>query len=156
MRRFRRWLFNGLAALSLAVFALMIALCVRSYWREDIVRIIARSSGDWFITSDACVLGVSRNGFYSYVWTGWRSGPAFWTSGGLYGPGFGEWRRGRFRVWWNTSPVPEGFGVEVPHWFVAALAAVLPVIWLGPAVEEPAPSAGRSLLQMWLRPSRNS
>jgi hypothetical protein len=38
MKRFRRWLFNGVAALSLLVFAATSVLYVRSYWRGDNLR----------------------------------------------------------------------------------------------------------------------
>ena len=47
MKRFRRWLFNGLAAVSLIVFLATVALWVHSIWAIDAVYFCGRPNPGW-------------------------------------------------------------------------------------------------------------
>jgi len=124
-------IFNRLSAVSLALFIAVVILLMRSFYVQDALMRL-RGTTQLMFTSDSENLG------FHVLDSGW-GGPAGWTwgtskpDGGRY-PSLGFWRalgfghldeirhpRGmpalRMRDWW------------LPHWFVAALAAVLPVGW---------------------------
>jgi hypothetical protein len=49
MKRLRRWLFNGLALLSLLLCVVTIGLWMRSYWRQDAMPFLAKPSSTCFL-----------------------------------------------------------------------------------------------------------
>jgi hypothetical protein len=132
MNRFRRWLFNGCSAFSLALFIATVALYSWSL--------------DWFhATSFAQHSTVIRSELYAIGWNPgylqiWRIGPIPLRGvgpnydAGMFGWDHGIHYPGIHVVWWSAA---DRYSVRhlwlllsVSFWWIAMAASVLPISWM--------------------------
>lgn len=145
MNRFRRWLFNGLAAMSLALSLAIIAVWIRSEFCYDCYfRIIEGPStgfhADGFnhavITDDGRVVFLRDRVTFDTPKQGpfvrpWRHVPA----DGYVGQGpHGDFDNVRwFWFWqgpWGSHPADTRTEVVIRIWMLLAITALLPTAWL--------------------------
>jgi hypothetical protein len=128
-------LFGLLTAVSLAVCLATVALWVRSYWWEDLVwctpyTLYPDDHLDYVFASRLGGIMVGSNGVTASQWSvhthfDWKADarPFPERRGSLLLPGarFGFYFSGIGNGYWN---------VNFPHWFIAAMASLLPAGWL--------------------------
>ncbi|MGA2443731.1 MAG: hypothetical protein ABSH08_22480 [Tepidisphaeraceae bacterium] len=145
MKRFRRWLFNGIAAISLLLCVAMAGMWARSYWRADFYGFTSSNS-----VNGRLILGQTwqtrARVKLSFVWDtvdnawempsylGHREIPSLRGGMGYRDNTFLE-RRG-FRFWFfhgTGSALHQksamGTGCTFPHWFGVLLLLALPTRW---------------------------
>jgi hypothetical protein len=135
MKRFRRWLFNGLAALSLLSCVTVAALWVRSYFFGDVASFATTlypvGASEWFVRSNFGVLLFARNLGRDSQWT---SRPPSLQTGDpnrvFCGPLDFNFVQFGLRRYTSSNHAHTFTGATVPYWFPAALTSLLPMIWL--------------------------
>lgn len=137
-----RWVFNGLAALSLLLWVATIVAWIRSefyydkYFQETVHRDTGNMIARMVITDDGrLVLYVEHNNikYFKYpdkIWGGgWTHNESLPASKGLP---HGEWDDVRW-YWYSNKWFRPGFGkwlLIVRIWTIVVLTALLPLIWL--------------------------
>jgi hypothetical protein len=126
MRRFGRWRFNGLAALSLALFVATVMLWVRSYWT---FQILARYGEQWHCYGES-VAGVLAIELYANAPERHVIPLPHWKY-------ISHMRRERppFNVWeqlhhFEFSGGAGGWTVAFPHWLPCIIFLGTPALWL--------------------------
>jgi hypothetical protein len=137
----RRRLLKVLMVLSLLLCVAVVVLWVRSYWRGDCVSVavdrLPRGIAEWFVRSNDGVLYFARND-YVINNPGYDPRPLTWDSheaNQVFASPSAQARNPHFVLGpfslggGNLSNVTK-IAFTIPHWFPAALAAVVPTIWL--------------------------
>jgi len=150
MKRLLRWTFNFAAALTALLFLATLTMWLRTYFIDDhwgIVRIT--DDGDGLL--DEYRSGIfSGGGRITFASTECGYAPSEYALRRLPVPAAGErvgWSTGSFQDFWGERnyEFPLGFGsgewgpgagnfrvtAAIPYWFVAVLAALSPVSWVG-------------------------
>jgi hypothetical protein len=138
MKLFRRLLFGGGAAISLACCVTLIVFWVRSYQRIDVLDFFNLSPRyDYRITSNVGVIEFDRNnyaendnGFNSWpisLGTETADGYIKDSSEAVWSFKIGRFAGGKFL---NGSLPAEDIIVDVPDWVLAGAFAVLPAVWV--------------------------
>jgi hypothetical protein len=135
MKRFRRWLFNGLAAVSLVLCVASVGMWIRSHRHSDRIdwggawpkTPVPFGTVQWSAISDSgvfCIQHVYSAGAKTVIVRGYSRKIAF--ASGIAGSedlsdGF-SWRRG---TWTSPGFYVEAFRqVSVPWWFLCALSTM--------------------------------
>jgi hypothetical protein len=71
MKRFRQWLSNGLAVLSLVFSAATVGCWVRSYWYQDEIAFLAKPNSTWFFGDWRGRVELTRQYVIPAMPTGW-------------------------------------------------------------------------------------
>jgi 4-amino-4-deoxy-L-arabinose transferase-like glycosyltransferase len=128
MHRFGRWIFNGLAAVSLVLCVATVVIWVRSYWT---FQILERVGEQWtcFGESDSGALFIE---VYAHSPERHRLPYPYWmyVSKTLRGsPSFAPNSWHRFGFYFEASGAG-GWTVAVPHWLFCIIFLALPALWL--------------------------
>jgi hypothetical protein len=85
----RRWLFNGVAALSLMLCVVSVGLWVRSYWRQDAIPFLARPLSTCFLADWRGHLELTRQYVTPAMPSGWGASTSNYGSVGVFRQGGG-------------------------------------------------------------------
>jgi hypothetical protein len=150
----KRHLLNLMTALSGLLCLAACVLWARSYWRGDVAGFAGGPpppavSSEWFVRSNYGVLYFARNQSFGQGW-GHEPRPLHWMShepDRVFSQTVVQQRSprfacGPFSLGGMDRPTMSHVGFTVPHWFFAALAAVLPVLWIRQFWRRRSPPAG--------------
>ena len=121
MKRTLKFIFNTMTVVSLLLMIGVVGLWVDGYWNQVVAGYDARKYGLWLYSeSGRCSLIVTREGGLDYGWELDRNGTLSEFSYSSLGFGGGtDYLHGREYVY-----------VEIPHWFLTLIFAILPAVWL--------------------------
>ena len=134
-------LFNLIVALSMLLCVAMLALGVRSYWREEVLTYDAAANGCYDISSSGGRIIIGWCNLNSS--TGWSSIPIQYRDpGALWHFGF------RWNILVESSYVGDfrESDLNFPHWALAFVAAIAPAVWLGRRIRRESRIAGKICL----------
>jgi hypothetical protein len=143
MKRFRRWVVNGLTAISLVCFVIAVMLWIRGYWVFDTIFWSNDSNGrmadvDWF-QGRLSIEYVSGKFFWAlppgihYYRNRWTDIPDWGMS--MVVPGLVDWNREFLGIYFghadevSRKPSSDRFSytwLGVPFWVIATAAAIPP------------------------------
>jgi hypothetical protein len=139
MKRIWRWIFNGLAVLSLLVCMVLMAMDIRSFWTDD--HIFHADEGVWHV-ADLCSISGCID-FERMRFTDPPYGQHSMRIDSYYDvtPGWG-WSHGEPWSSWHWREMllgdyqhdvqlgTDSVSIEVPYWLFIVLSAILPARWL--------------------------
>jgi hypothetical protein len=152
MKRFRRWLFNGLVALSLVLCAATVGGWIRSYWRHDEIPFLAKPQATYFFGDWRGRVELTRQYVSPAVPSGWGTTTSNYGAVGTFRQGGGSGGAscdphlvapGAFYFahtidlgnttisFFRLAPVQISKGIEVwavPFWLIALLLAGYPIV----------------------------
>jgi hypothetical protein len=138
-RAVKRWLFTILAATSLLLFLAACALWVKRHFSADVISFANKPEPlvvtEWFVRSNFGILYFARNDHKaddmeprSLAWASHEPyrgfcGPAVQTRSPCFvvGP---------FSLGGADAPTRSHSAFTLPHWFLAGVAAIAPLVWL--------------------------